>query len=64
MSLSEARKKANAKYNAKAYEQIQIRVRKDDKINKAVITKNADKANESVNEYIIKSIKQRIESGK
>ena len=64
MSLSEARKKANAKYNAKVYEQIQIRVRKDDEINKAVITKNADRVNESVNEYIVKSIKQRIESGK
>ncbi len=40
------------------------RIRKDDEINKAVITDNANKANESVNEYVVKAVKQRIESGK
>lgn len=40
------------------------RIYNGDEINNAVITDNANKVNESVNEYVVKSVKQRIESGK
>ena len=56
--------KATQKYIKNNYDDLRIRIRKDDEINKAVITDNANKVNESVNEYVVKAVKQRIESGK
>ncbi|MDE6412757.1 MAG: hypothetical protein K2K42_02495 [Eubacterium sp.] len=56
--------KTTQEYIKSNYETLYIRTRKDDEINKAVITDNANKVNESVNEYVIKAVKQRIESGK
>lgn len=56
--------KATQKYIKNNYETLYIRTRKDDEINKAVITESASKVNESVNEYVVKAVKQRIKSGK
>lgn len=56
--------KTTQEYIKSNYETLYIRTRKDDEINKAVITENASKVNESVNEYVVKAVKQRIESGK
>lgn len=56
--------KATQKYIKNNYDDLRIRIRKDDEINKAVITDSASKVNESVNEYVVKAVKQRIESGK
>ncbi len=56
--------KATQEYIKSNYETLYIRTRKDDEINKAVITESANKVNESVNEYVVKAVKQRIESGK
>lgn len=56
--------KATQKYIKNNYETLYIRTRKDDEINKAVITESANKVNESVNEYVVKAVKQRIKSGK
>jgi len=64
MPASKAQQKAVNKYMKSNYDEIKIRIRKDDEINKAVITDNANKVNESVNEYVVKAVKQRIESGK
>ena len=61
---TQAQNKATQKYIKNNYDDMRIRIRKDDEINKAVITDNANKANESVNEYVVKAVKQRIESGK
>lgn len=61
---TQAQNKATQKYIKNNYDDIRIRVRKDDKINKAVITESANKVNESVNEYVVKAVKQRIKSGK
>lgn len=55
--------KTTQEYIKNNYETLYIRTRKDDEINKAVITENANKVNESVNEYVVKAVKQRIESG-
>lgn len=64
MPASKAQQKAVNKYMKSNYDEIKIRIRKDDEINKAVITENANRVNESVNEYVVKAVKQRIESGK
>ena len=61
---TQVQNKATQKYIKNNYDDLRIRIRKDDEINKAVITDNANKANESVNEYVVKAVKQRIESGK
>lgn len=58
MAISEARKRANAKYNAKAYDRIQIVVPKG---KKAVIKAHADKHSESVNGFINRAIDETIE---
>ena len=49
MAISEARHRANEKYNAKAYDEIKIRVQKGQK---EVIQALAIKQGESVNEYM------------
>lgn len=56
--------KTTQEYIKSNYETLYIRTRKDDEINKAVITESANKVNESVNEYVVKAVKKRIESGK
>lgn len=54
---TEARKRANEKYNAKAYEQIQLRVKTGEK---DVIAAHAAKMGESVNAFITKAIYEKI----
>ena len=59
MAYSEAQKRATAKYHAKAYDEIKLRVKKGEK---EIIAKQAEKKGLSVNSYIIKLIKKDIES--
>lgn len=56
--MSEARKRANAKYDAKAYAKILLRVRAEeiDEIRAAI-----EASGESVNGYILKAIRERME---
>ena len=61
-NYTQAQNKATQKYIKNNYDDLRIRIRKDDKINKAVITENAKQVNESVNEFVIKAVKQRIEN--
>lgn len=61
MAMSEARKRANEKYNAKAYEQIQVRV----KIwKKSEIKACADLLGQSVNEFINEAIDEKMDKAK
>lgn len=62
-NYTQAQNKATQKYIKNNYETLYIRTRKDDEINKAVITEKANAANESVNEYVLNSVKRRIQSG-
>ena len=57
MAVSEARKRANAKYNAKAYKRVPLDVRKEDY---EVIKRVADHLGESVNGFIKQAIKERL----
>ena len=56
--ISEARKRANAKYNAKAYTKLMVRIRKEDE---EEIRAAIEASGESVNGYILKAIRQRME---
>lgn len=57
MALSEARKRANAKYNAKAYEQITLRVSKGEKEKIRIF---AESKNQSLNAFILSAIKKAM----
>lgn len=55
--LSAARKRANAKYNAKAYDTILIRVKRGQK---EIIQAKASAAGESINAYIVRALQERM----
>ncbi len=57
MALSEARKRANAKYNAKAYDEIKTRVKKGQK---KVLKAIANEQGYSLNRYIKKAVQAEI----
>ena len=56
MPISEARRRANEKYNAKAYDQIQFRVKKGQK---QVIQAHAER--ESMAAFIARAIQETME---
>lgn len=60
MPASNARMKANNKFNKKVYDNIGLRIRKDSEINKAVISAHAEKNGESLNGYILRLIREDI----
>ena len=55
---TEARKKANEKYNAKAYDEIKIRVKKGEK---ETIKAHAESKGESLNGFINRAIDETME---
>lgn len=58
MPISEARHRANEKYNAKAYDEIKVRVAKGEKEAIAVAAKQCG---ESVNAYIYNAVRERMQ---
>jgi len=58
MPISEARHRANEKYNAKAYEEIKLRVKKGQK---EEIQAHAAARSEKVNEFINRAIRETME---
>lgn len=60
MSISEARKRANEKYNAKAYDQIKVIVKKGQR---DVIRAHAESKGMSLNGYINKLIEEDMKQG-
>lgn len=58
MSISESQRKAVAKYNAKAYDEIKVRVKKG---SKATIQAHADRRGESLNGFIKRAIDETIQ---
>lgn len=49
------------RYNAKVYDRVALRLRKDRPTNKAAALEAAAEAGESLNEYVEKAIAQRME---
>lgn len=59
MPLSEARKRANAKYNAKAYEQLNIRLKTGERTS---LQNYVDKSNMSLNNFVTSCIAYCIDN--
>lgn len=59
--ISEARRRANEKYNAKAYEEIKVRVPKG---KKEIVQAHAETQGESVNGFINRAISEAMERDK
>ena len=57
MPYTDAQKRATAKYNAKAYDRIEIKVKKGQK---EIIQKRAEQLNKSVNGYITDLIEEDL----
>ena len=57
MPYTDAQKRATAKYNAKAYDRIEIKVKKGQK---EIIQKRAELLNKSVNGYITDLIEENL----
>lgn len=57
MSVSEAQKKASAKYNLKAYDRIELKVKKGEKDS---IKAHAEQQGESLNAFINRAIAEAI----
>lgn len=58
MSISESKKRANKKYDSKAYDQMMVRVRKGDK---SIIAAHADKHGESINAFLKRALYNQME---
>lgn len=58
---TEARRRANEKYNAKAYDEIKVRVSKG---NKDIIKAHAESKGESLNSFVNRAIDEAMERDK
>lgn len=58
MAISEARRRANEKFNAKAYDEIKVRVPKGQK---EIINAHAQSRGESLNGFVKRAINETIE---
>lgn len=59
--MGTAKTKAQNKYIAKAYDRVNLTLKKDSDINKDAVQAAADKAGESLNGYITTAVAQRME---
>ena len=64
MAMSEARIRANDKYNKKTYDQLLLKVRKDAEINGDYIRAHAAEQGESTNSFLARAVAEAIERDK
>ena len=64
MQISEARYKANKRYNRKTYDTFLVKVRKDSDLTLAMVKEHASNHGESTNGFITRAIKETIERDK
>ncbi len=57
MAITDAQRKAKAKYEAKAYDKILLRIRTDGDITRKSIQRAANCENKTVNQYILDCIR-------
>ena len=60
--MGTARTKANNKWNAKAYDRVNLVLKKEASPTKDEVQAAADANGESLNAYIVEAIRQRLES--
>lgn len=58
---TEARKRANEKYNAKTYDQTLIRFRKDGDMTLETVREAAERSGESLQGFILAAIREKME---
>lgn len=58
--MGTARTRANNKWNAKAYDRVNLVLKKDESPTKEEVQAAADAAGESLNAYIVGAIKKRL----
>ena len=58
---SEAKKRADSKWESKAYDKVLLRIRKDTEPTRETITAAADKIGLSLNAYIMQAVKEKME---
>ena len=58
--MGTARTRANNKWNAKAYDRVNLILKKEVSTTKEEVQAAADAAGESLNAFIVKAIKQRM----
>lgn len=61
MPKTDAQKRANAKYESKAYSKVLLRLRNDKEPTRDTIAACAHACGESLNEYILKAVIARME---
>lgn len=61
MARTEAQKRADREGHAKTYDDIQLKVRKDAKVNRDFIKAYATARGESVNAFVLRAIKETME---
>ena len=64
MPASQAKIKANARYDKKTYDNVLVKIRKDSNLTLAMIKEYASSRGESVNSFIVRAITEAIERDK
>ena len=62
--VSKAKIRAQTKYEAKVYDKVLLRIKKDSDLNREAITEAATAVGQSMNEYILEAIRRRVETEK
>lgn len=60
MPATPAHIRATTKYEAKAYDKILLRIRKDGELTKDTIQMAADQAGQSLNSYILEAVQEKM----
>lgn len=60
---SEAKRRADQKWDAKAYDKVLLRLRKDTEPTRDTITRAAEDAGMSLNAFIVEAIREKIDGG-
>ena len=60
---SEAKRRADQKWDAKAYDKVLLRLRKDTEPTRDTIIRAADGAGMSLNAFIVEAIREKIDGG-
>lgn len=62
--MGKVSKEVRQRYEAKVYDKVLLRLRKDTDVDKDIIQAAADRAGESLNGYIVQAVRERMEREK
>lgn len=64
MPISEAKRRADARYDKKTYDHVLVKIRKDSDLTLAMIKEHALARSESTNGFIVRAIREAVERDK